>query len=89
LSPFKDQACFEGEKWGCKAPVPGTDHKSQRLGHTTSAAGTDHKILNKIIKPSCKEHPGDNHKNGEVSYLKMGHLYWEALSQPMVKTFMT
>jgi hypothetical protein len=54
---------------GCKAPVPGTDHK----------------IQNKIIKPPPKEQPGDNHKNGEVFYLRMGHLCWAALFHPMVK----
>ena len=53
--------------------------QTQKLGHKTPALETDHKIQSNIIKPSPKEQPGDNHKNGEISYLRMGHQYWEAL----------
>ena len=71
---------------GHKAPASRIDHKSQKLVHKTPALGTSHKIQNKIIKPPPKEQPGDNHKNGEISYLRMGHLCWAALSHPVVKS---
>jgi hypothetical protein len=50
-----------------------------------TAPGTDHKIQNKIINPPPIEQPGDNYKNGEISYLRMGHLCWAALSHPIAK----
>jgi hypothetical protein len=34
----------------------------------------------KVIKTPPKEQPGDNHKNGKISYL-----YWVDLFHPMVK----
>jgi hypothetical protein len=75
LSPFKDPICLNLRtkpdflKTGSKAPAPGTDHKAQE----------------KIIKPPPKEQPKDNHKNEEISYLKMGHLCWAVLAHPVVK----
>ncbi len=43
------------------------------------------KSRKKIIKPPPKEQPWDNHKNGEISYLSMGHLCWAALCHHMVE----
>ena len=47
--------------------------------------GTDHKIHDKIINSPPKEQPGDNHKNGEISYPSEGHLWWAVPSYPVVK----
>lgn len=43
------------------------------------------KSRNKVIKPPPKEQPGDNNRNGKISYLKLGHLCWAVLSHPIVK----
>lgn len=76
LSPFKDQARFQ--KKGHKAPAAGIDlSEFQELGPKTLTTGTD-------IKLAPKEQPGDNHRNGEISYLRMGHLRRAAPSHRMV-----
>jgi hypothetical protein len=66
-------------KTGHKASASGIDHKSQKLGHKNCPRNygleTDHEIQNKIIKPSFKEQPGDKHRNGKISCLRMGHLH--------------
>jgi hypothetical protein len=63
-----------------KAPALGIDHKSQKLGRKTP------QNPEQIIKLPPKEHSGDNHKNGEISYLRMGHLHWAAVFHHMVKS---
>lgn len=55
-------------------PASRIAHKSQKLGHRTPALEAVHKIQNKIINPSPKEQTGDNHKNGEKPYFRMGYL---------------
>lgn len=82
LSPFKDRARFQ--KKGHKAPAAGIDlSEFQELGPKTLAPGTD-KTQKRHHKTPPKEQPGDNHRNGETSYLRMGHLHRAAPSHRMV-----
>lgn len=52
-------------------------------GFKARAPGTEDKIHSKIIKSPPKIQPGDSHKNGEISYPRMGQLCWAVLSHPV------